>query len=1690
MKKHLLFLSVFLFCWTVVSGQILGSGTIEHKQWSEVPELSDYDVIFRAVDAECYNGGGVDFSIIRKDTRQPITPDEFANLHLSNFRISHTGISVDTTEIHAEVEYDPTQPWTHVQMEKGEFRVEMECVIDLGNNVRYSVLKDTTLTINLNYTEPSIKAIGRRSQDGIELGRIASLECEPTGRLQVRILGGKMPYDVVVSYPDGTVYRTVRFEDYQHTGTDSMRADFMYYYTFDDMPVGEWNFDLTDNCGTHPLSTGQIVETMPLPQLDKIQIFASTGNIKDSNIVKINAVVNTNNEYYARYYASLFGSLMEYRFYMPGYRQCGALKDTLSTPWTALPYTGNKTITLYDTISRANDYCDFFCEANNRPMEIKFQFRAKKAFPNCPGWDTTVTFYYLKPTNFTETYGYEVDEIFNDLSNPCSGSSVRKHTDNYEIYAVTYDKNHLTDWNDNPDYTYHFTYPVVWEYLDMATGGTVIKRDTITSNFREQHSVLSYADFVAMGLAPETFQDFQRDRVTVRLLDAHGCVLYIEENKTYTFATIPPSVGSGPDWTYDRTMPECCEETRSIKIYEVNGSNVMNYDGLTITLHTTPDQNLYTFKAIYHATTMTWEITDKKVGNFATIMGSPDGRSLTFSDACLPSGNYLFEITNAPCVGTKNLDVWLRGIVTSGTSREPRYEIREECNAKYIKFVDGEIAQFNTYISDDDNTNSNVIVQTRPLPTLFQVVGGPLGGYDPSDHTVYHLNDSLRISFPTTPGNPYRIRIFPDKGNYNLCENYADTFDVYFEGRNLTFDFANALLCSAESDTGTAYVKAKYGIPPYTYTLYSQADKQGDSWQIVTESADDVAVFESKPMSTSSFLSCEVVDACGQSFYLNFPPRVLADLQVTWFNPTVKHTCEGDAVTIFALQMGMVFNYEWKDPDGNVFSNGPDATVMIPRGSTPGEYTVIISQTGCQNNLYDTVEITPEKSPAVSLSQSPGGEVCPGETVYIHFTPEASVDDYSALISFDVVYEDLYGITKRSYSGHHHEDIVDSIVANTFTKIYPVHIEETIGECQYNHADPGDTSYVRIRPDRVDPCKIWTQDALICQGGDTALFASSTELAPYTIRWYTDFELTNMVQENTITSNNDVARYALPHLMSEEIRYVGVYKDGKCPTSNVAPNGVINMVQGGRNEVQCSDEFLFYDEGGRDGDYPPGESRGSVITHLFIGESGHPLMMHFNKLDISPTSHIIIFSGSRPIPDSTICTISQEDSALSIRGQGEVITTHCDTMLVYFVPGEIGGAGWEAVVMPTPGIAIGDVILPAVEMHQDWVCQSQLNQYEKPDITDLDVVDQETLNEAVKKYGTYQFMKTLDASTGCDSTVLLTLHVEAAAYKEITVVTTNKTGYNWHDENGQDSIYYEAGTHVINIPDEKGCDHLDVLNLIVVKIDNPDVDFCAGDSVTAYFTVEVDDAAAKPKNSLLEQRHAVGDVYYWNPRYNRYEIMRPDSFLLTTGMYPVGVVCYMDNDNVHGKVISLVDACVDKPWAAQSYATTVVSLTKAADGSDYDTPRRDKEGMKNTIAIRNSTGWVEDDGITTDNVTRFKERAPAAYYCYFYDPFSRESASTPYGWYLPAAGEFAYCYANRVTINETLKKLSERFGAEILHGGSNEQGGSVDDGYWTSTGGTDNNKAIHINCKGQVHLGHFKYRTYNGVKHTRAMFAF
>lgn len=1657
-----------------------------HRHWSEVPSLANYSVKFGVRDATCFNNGQVGFVYVQKSNGAPVTQAQYTNLGFGDSRIGYQGThSIDTTtRWYGDIVYN-LQDTTWVQMESGSFNITLEFTVPSSQPNEYYIVDTTvSLTVLQKYREPVVTALMTMSHDGKSLGNIPTLECSNTGRIQVRVDGGTLPYHFVVkNHDDNTVWKDTVITSVPTTesGTindhDSTRADYYRYYTFDNMPEGVWDFYFVDHCdyGFNGPATIQSVETVQKPYLKDVEIWASSGNVSDYNVVRINAVIAP-----AEYpiYMKQFADFMQYRF-------VNGTANNAQVPFKALlpnglPSSYNGTsdlkVTIYDTIrTEGLRYCDFWGLRDT--LELRMN---GGPCGNYMTWDTFSVY------NTNREYYTQGDEQITDsiIQMDACHQSIYQHKDNFFFAYKENHPDHRTAGKDHQYWRYHFTYPIVWEYKDYGTQA-VYKRDTVWGEGEDniaRHSVLTSQDILAQN--PGAFSNGAPVQVLYSLVDANGCELYNGSRQVDIKELVLPS--ASPSWEIVKNDPVCCNKRRTITIREKNGIAGANYEGTIIRMLSSPNNtvSLYGFTATY--VSGVWEITKNDPINGPDVTPLSSGMGVVLSEYCLPPGRYLFEVLNAPCVNSPyRLFVDLKEIeYTDIEDGGAQHAIVSDCIQDFVTYTSGRMGK--RTIKPNGETMSYV-------PTRFRMVSGPVGGYDPLDTRTYRIpdpthnipGDSVRITVFTDSTHPYIFKIYPED-NSGLCDAKEVLDTVWYNGNSLTFDFAMALLCNKESTLGPVYVLAKQGTPPYTYTLYDHQD------QILAgplQAETDTLKLSDVPMDKDHQLHCKIEDVCGAYYTVYFYPQILAELQKTWFDNGAKvlSTCEGTEVQLHSLQLGSIFTYKWYKvvPGGNdvQIAETSNPALFLPREADTAIYRVEIGVESCSAPLQDSLWINP--MPAPYLNMSSDVTVCATEDADFWFSPVSRQKDENGKwtdVSFKVVVQTPLGKDTLEFDHIRSGDTVRHTINPLLeTIIYPVSIDD--GRCDYEV--PDDTLFVHISNNVVSPCIIPTWHDTVCYNSDALLKASCTHSAsqndPNVLSWYGNFELSQFLKSDALTQGGDTSYYSIPELKERTYRYITVAKEGYCPPSNLTANGgVVTMSgEGGTTTMSCISGVLFYDDGGADGNYKAnvGGGSGNNQTHLFVNEDNRQVVIHFDTLSLADGSSLSIFSGGSINADSLLIQFTgNEENA--IRNIPDIIMSKGNKLLVYFKPGPIAGLGWTAYVRSSPAIAIADVIIPSMTQYSDRVCQSQTKGYYNPAMFALEIpgVDQTNLSEKVKKAGSYYYTKTITSSKGCDSTVSFILTVDAAPYVDTMVVTTSVTGFTWHTKQG-DSTYYKPGIYVVNTPDADGCDNLEVLKLVVIEVSNPDVESCYGDSAVVGIFVDTYDSVKTATELIDNELHTVGDIICQDASGAR-KILNPDSFLLYTGLTPLGVVVYMNPDNTTGIALSLTDAndTVCFPWAYKKDIGGTTTYTNSWDAI------MDTSGYTNTQNILSTVGMTGDP---TEDLFKLKANVPATYYCYYYNPYTSKLDVTPHGCYLPSVGEMYLYFAYRTVINKSLEKLAD-FGAELPRSGMEVH-------YWTSTGGNNAVNATCINGKGQLCMHHEKSRvcySYDGNYVTRAVRAF
>lgn len=1586
LKKSLCFVSLLLFV-LVVKAQ---DGDVS---WSDLEQLDGYTIEFEPVHATCFNNGGLNLTIKRGGV--PISVDEFNSLKISYMRIKYKATEQDTTPHTTSIsQYE--YPTTFVPMSSGSYEITFLCLVNTAPEGQYNPVQvdtTTTITVNMDYVNPDFAVLSSIDYDGVSLGNLPTLTCDTTGRMMVRIIDGRYPYHVtMVNNTTGEIFKDSTFNESQCYYVDELNRK---YFRFMDVPAGDWKFYLTDGCGTSISPVVQKLDQITPPHLDKIYIYASSGTKTDDDVIKVDAKLKcqSNNSSFDHfpYYFEQYWPHLQYRFVVQG------VVD--NTPWKSFPpYEGSDVVTLFDTVNRTNiHYCDIW---NKR---IILQIRVDTTFGHCQPYTDAKQFIYYKPNEdfFTESH----EEVIVDQSpeDGCNPVSTTYQKDFFSIRYKEYRPNNRNEGEDHLNYRYHFTYPIVWTYRDAITN-TLIKTDTLWDI--SQNSTLSAHEVrVALNAANPNLDlgpTFTR-RINRRLEDANHCVLLDQSQVLYDFELLPSS-SSGPTWDVSSNQPYCRDQIRTIRLFERNSLTTVPNDGLTIELYESPESNRFNFKAIYHESPLQngW-IDSLEFNNTGTVVGGEGGHSLEFSGYGLPSGTYKFRVSGLPCGEDQYLEVYMRELRKAVLMEEPGFVEVQKCNEKYLILTNGRVGREKIYRLETDGYDSPERRDTIPQPTIFRLISGPVGGYDPMAKRTYHLGDTIRLSLSSDPEHPYVIQTTTTTSQSDMCGEFNYETPFHYAQPNLMPDVANGLMCSTQSDTGNVYVRAMNGIPPYTYQLYASYPPTGDyEEQITLEDPNEVAVFSvGQGLSIDSVMSCIVSDACPNNtrqFQIRF--QSLADLQKVWFDNgmTVIEKCEGAFVQVHTLQAGAAFEYTWYR-NGEFYTSTKEPEIFLERGIGPGVYRVEIRQTGCDSVITDSLTLNPKIAPWVVIQADE--TVCPGQEVPVTVTAHSALHKP---VTAAVVIENRDGRETRIFTLDSEASETFTISVQSNTKIYPIDVYDE--DCDYPFTGNNDTTRILIDDHIVNPCQILTQDAMVCYMRDATLRATvNSDLLPLTLTWCTDYSLTDTVHQEEITTASQWSEWTIPALDRRTYMYVAVEKDDYCPSSNLFAVGEMRMSdQEDVTPLACTSSYYFTDDGGADGDYSTIDG-GGYQTHLFYTtQPGMPVTLHFDYVDLSVTSHLYIFSGSHATTDSLLYDFST-DSAIP-----DVLVSRSDTMLVYFVPGEEKASGWGAFVRPAPGIAVADIYPDNVTVLRDTVCQTHWQPYndrhnfiQGPNSAEL----RQKLDEAVKLNGLYVFDRHETDRHGCDSTIMLGLLVTAPPYDKLDTVILSIDTFYWYGTQRTATGRYEE-FHRLGGGD---CDSVSILNLTVLNVKIYNDTICKGQDAELSIEVSSDIgyAFARPN---------VGDVLLSDGT-----IMRPQAFLavkdslLALDKIPIGVVYYLEpNDPRHltGRAIAVFEA----------YTTNVEWSTKADVHSAHDYP-----GNYHLKALRDMEGYVNTQKMRETALNAgggsFKENAPSAYYCWYYDPRIPGTGTEHKNWYLPSIGELNYVFAYRATINHTFLLLQE-----------------------------------------------------------------
>ncbi len=329
----------------------------------------DFHIRTIVTDATCYNNGSVlvipvdslgnELTIVSNEEFDENNPGN--GLHNVKYGYRNLYSTVDTAD---QWQFEPM-----LMMDTGTYVIRAEVICfdpTQSGEARHVILYDyDTVTIGTSYVKPKLSLITADASSATALGKVPTLTCENTGRIQLRIYDGAFPYMIRVADRYQVPFDTIFFDTNQYSGTNMHRYDYKDYYSIDSLAVGKYYFFVEDGCDYHLPMVWDTVRSIEPPRITNVEWYAWSGSYLDSNVIRTRVTVNMPNANYNN------PEWVQYRFI---HNDINGITDT--TEWKQIPdiqnfSTGNNVVTIMDTIDNASGYCDIYGKT------ITFQARKK-----------------------------------------------------------------------------------------------------------------------------------------------------------------------------------------------------------------------------------------------------------------------------------------------------------------------------------------------------------------------------------------------------------------------------------------------------------------------------------------------------------------------------------------------------------------------------------------------------------------------------------------------------------------------------------------------------------------------------------------------------------------------------------------------------------------------------------------------------------------------------------------------------------------------------------------------------------------------------------------------------------------------------------------------------------------------------------------------------------------------------------------------------------------------------------------------------------------------------------------------------------------------------------------------------------------------------------------------------------------
>ena len=1220
-------------------------------------------------DATCQKNGSVEFDLL----------DENGS-HIAIDTVTDKAIGTDLSVIrfywkNVDNEYDTVKHTTRdakiKNLSPGTYIVGVQAQCHVGGSGESAFEKkvyETTITIQSLYSTPVVERLGVRASYSYSSGWRPSLPCQATGRIQLRITGNSFPY--YISVYDINNHDTVRvdtFYNFQYQGNNINRFDYRYHYTIDSLAAGTYRLFFRDGCSTIDTAPSlvQTIEEVNVPMLTNLSCYRNPNS-------------NANHDYF--YFSDINitkGNIEDYLYEeyskLLQYRVCYGDLDT--SDWKPFPmqelyfYTTEQDDS-YHTYSNLRDTAygiSKLCELQDKYLTFQYRYA-----PICG--DTSIINYYspIIKSNANLSY-YTTNEVLDYTGvqyDSCGYTIPYVHSYTPYIYGYIGNNGSYTMYDTPQNYYWNIplvTTPLYWSLTDGETQQVV--KEAVVSNYGEWR--ISMDDLQAYyGILRDTSLNLK-----IKILDENGCTTTSTSYGVYIHNDTTDHHYTWNNWgAWHAWGSECCNSQNGIRMREYLSTEQgiscnplpelykQLHDGTQYKITRSPRGNKYNFTATYHYATDSWEIVKDSITNNAEVVPYFERNTnqfewgLDFKDYCLPEGYY--DIQYLTHCDTFSTSVYISGGYQIKYDK-PVFELSQVCDNLDITLEAGAIKK---QIIGSDTSLTDQPEKLHPEEvqfTRFRIISGPEGGY-PTDY--YQLGETIQLSIPGT----YTLRMEnPDESWFCDNEVYYDT-TITYTGGNVTFKYATAYVCDADATQGDFFCLAENGTAPYTYSLYSGTDLEGDP--IATNSN---GIFKNlENFRAGMELSISVGDACGRSFNIPIIVSTLTQSQLAWFDGIEGDTrtasvCEGNSIDIYVSAFDEDFTYHWTGP------NGFEATtktghIVVERGYSSGFYNVEIGNSGCAATIVDSVELTVLQAPRITVSENQ--TVCPGEAVTLNFTPTAG----QGYIYYTITKEENSITEDYNFSSSLNWPSTLTYEANSKAHLWVKRVSDV--NCSYTL--PEDTVTVNLRP-AASACDVTVNNPTVCYGTGATLNASSSLNPPYTLKWYSDSLEQYLIKTEIISSETGTSQFTLNNLIEDTTLYVTVQNETHCETHIGTISRWFNMNEG-TTEMTCGESIRLFDAGGIYDDYRNNE----YITHTFTAPIGNTITISFNSFYTQENGDVLrIYSGTEPLQSNFITSFSGYEIP-------ETVTSVSNSMTIVFVSnGSIEYEGWDAVVSCSAGPA-------------------------------------------------------------------------------------------------------------------------------------------------------------------------------------------------------------------------------------------------------------------------------------------------------------------------------------------------------------------------------------------------------------------